>query len=202
MTDSETHQRRMQKLKAVVDRGIAQATAEKGLLIVHTGPGKGKSTAALGMLVRSLGHGFKCAVVQFIKGDQDTAETLLEAMGQRCGGSLSWDRCGEGFTWNTQDRDRDIAKAREGWERVQQLLSDPDLRFLLLDELNIVLAYGLLDTAEILSALQSRNPHLHVVVTGRGAPEDLQQAADCVTEMREIKHHFKAGIRVQAGIEF
>lgn len=202
MTDSATHQRRMQKLKAVVDRRIAQATTEKGLLIVHTGAGKGKSTAALGMLVRSLGHGFNCAVVQFIKGDQDTAETILEAVGQRCGGSLSWDRCGEGFTWNTQDRERDMAKAREGWERVRQLMSDPHLRFLLLDELNIVLSYGFLDTAEIVAALQARNPHLHVVVTGRGAPEALQQAADCVTEMREIKHHFKAGVMVQAGIEF
>ena len=200
--DPEPHTRQMGKLKAVVDRRIAAATREKGLLIVHTGPGKGKSTAALGMLVRSLGHGYACAVVQFIKGEQATGEVVLQQVAQTMGGSLTWDRCGQGFTWNTQDHLADVAHAQEGWEIVRSHLANPSLRFLLLDELNIVLAQGFLDTSEVLNDLQARRPDLHVVLTGRGAPEALLEAADLVTEMKELKHPFKAGIKAQAGIEF
>jgi cob(I)alamin adenosyltransferase len=201
-SDPETHRRQMGKLKAVVDGRIAAATRAKGLLMVHTGNGKGKSTAALGMLVRSLGHGFKCAVVQFIKGEQPTAEVVLGNVAAAMGGSLAWDRCGQGFTWETQDRDADIAHAREGWALVRRHLADPELRFLLLDELNIVLSHGFLDTAEVLADLQARHQELHVVLTGRGAPEALLEAADLVTEMKELKHPFKAGVKAQAGIEF
>lgn len=200
--DPETHARQMGKLKAVVDKRIAAATGEKGLLMVHTGHGKGKSTAAMGMLVRALGHGYKCAVVQFIKGEQPTAEVVLTQVAEAMGGSCTWDRCGEGFTWNTQNRERDRAHAAEGWAIVRQKLADPELRFLLLDELNIVLGYGFLDTKSVLAELAARHPDLHVVLTGRGAPEALVDAADLVTEMKEIKHPFKAGIKAQAGIEF
>ena len=200
--DPDTHARQMAKLKAVVDARIAKATQAKGLLMVHTGNGKGKSTAALGMLVRSLGHGHRCAVVQFIKGEQATAEVVLEQVAVAMGGALAWDRCGQGFTWDTQNRAADIAHAQEGWTIVRGHLQDPGLRFLLLDELNIVLAHGYLDTGEVLADLQGRVPGLHVVVTGRGAPESLMAAADLVTEMKEVKHPFQAGIMAQAGIEF
>ncbi len=200
--DPDIHKRQMGKLKTAVDKRIAAAIHEKGLLMVHTGNGKGKSTAALGMLVRSLGHGHRCAVVQFIKGEQATAEVVLERVAAAMGGALTWDRCGQGFTWNTQDRDADIAHAQQGWELVRRHMADPELRFLLLDELNIVLRHGFLDTADVLAELQARNRSLHVVLTGRGAPEILVEAADLVTEMKELKHPFKAGIMAQAGIEF
>lgn len=200
--DPETHARQMAKLKAVVDRRMAGATQTKGLLMVHTGPGKGKSTAAIGMLVRALGHGFPCAVLQFIKGPQPTAETVLVQVAAAMGGSLSWDRFGEGFTWETQDREGDMAQARAGWERVRQHLANPELRFLMLDELNVILAHGYLDAESVLADLASRAPHLHVVCTGRGAPESLVAAADLVTEMKAVKHPFTAGIQAQAGIEF
>nr|WP_320132645.1 cob(I)yrinic acid a,c-diamide adenosyltransferase [uncultured Holophaga sp.] len=174
----------------------------QGLLMVHTGEGKGKTTAAIGMLVRSLGHGHKCAVVQFIKGPQPTAETLLAGFAESLGGSLAWDRCGEGFTWRSKDHTRDRELAAQGWSRVREHLADPELRFLLLDELNIVLNYHFLDTDTVLAELQARQPQLHVVVTGRGAPESLMEAADLVTEMKEHKHPFRAGIKAQAGLEF
>jgi cob(I)alamin adenosyltransferase len=189
----------MQKLQRKVHENMAAATEEKGLLLVHTGPGKGKTTAALGMLLRALGHGFPCAVVQFIKGDQDTAETLLTGF---AGARLRWDRVGEGFTWDSQDRDRDTALVRRGWEIVLGHLQDPHLKFLLLDELAVVLAYKYLDTAEVLEALARRRPDLHVVVTGRGAPQSLMDAADLVTVMEARKHPFQAGIKAQPGIEF
>jgi cob(I)alamin adenosyltransferase len=198
-TDPATHARQMGKLKAVMDAKIARATREKGLVVVHTGNGKGKTTAAVGMLVRALGHGFKCAVVQFVKGDLGTAETVLTAF---AGGRLTWERVGEGFTWNTQDRDRDAAHAAAGWARVQALMADPDLRFLLLDELNIVLGHGYLPLEPVLAALRAKRADLHIVITGRGAPPDLIELADLVTEMKELKHPFKAGIKAQAGIEF
>jgi cob(I)alamin adenosyltransferase len=196
MTDPETHHRQMEKLKKVMDAKVARATGEKGLVIVHTGNGKGKTTAALGMLLRALGHGMKCAVVQFVKGDMATAEELLRSP------LLAWDRCGEGFTWNTQDRQRDMDHARAGWELALARMADPELGFLLLDELNIVLAHGYLPVAEVLAALEAKGPDLHVVITGRGAPEALVAAADLVTEMKEIKHPFRAGIGAQKGIEF
>ena len=200
--DPAAHRRRMERIKAAVDGRIERAQGEKGLLMVHTGSGKGKTTAAMGMLVRSLGHGHPCAVVQFIKGPQPTGEQTLERLAQSTGGRLAWDRCGEGFTWNTQDRERDAAHAREGWTIVRGHLADPELRFLLLDELNIVLRHGFLDTARVLAELQARPRDLHVVITGRGAPEALLEAADLVTEMRDLKHPFRAGIKAQAGIEF
>ncbi len=200
--DPAAHRLRMERLKAAVDGRIQRAHEEKGLLMVHTGNGKGKTTAAMGMLVRSLGHGHPCAVVQFIKGPQPSAETTLERLARLTGGRLRWDRCGEGFTWTTQDRQRDAARAREGWAIVRAHLADPELRFLLLDELNVVLRHGFLDTAEVLAELQARRRELHVVITGRGAPEALLEAADLVTEMRDVKHPFRAGIKAQAGIEF
>jgi cob(I)alamin adenosyltransferase len=190
------HKAGMEALQAEMRAKMASARERKGLLIVHTGDGKGKTSAALGMLLRSLGHGFKCAVVQFIKGDRGSAETLLKSP------LLTWDRVGEGFTWDTQSRERDTRKAREGWERVLKLLGDPDLKFLLLDELNIVLAYGYLPVPEVVEALKDKRADLHVVVTGRGAPPELIALADLVTEMKEIKHPFAHGIQAQAGIEF
>jgi len=197
MSDSEAaHKAEMETLQAEMRAKMAAARERKGLLIVHTGDGKGKTSAALGMLLRSLGHGHKCAVVQFIKGDRGSAETLLKSP------LLSWERVGEGFTWDTQSKERDTAKAREGWARVLQHLADPDLKFLLLDELNIVLAYHYLPAAEVVEALKAKRADLHVVVTGRGAPEELIELADLVTEMKEIKHPFTQGVQAQAGIEF
>ncbi|GLH73472.1 cob(I)yrinic acid a,c-diamide adenosyltransferase [Geothrix limicola] len=199
MTDAPLHQIRMQKLQAAMQARMARATEKRGLLLVHTGNGKGKSTAALGMLVRSLGHGFKCAVVQFIKGSQPTAETALV---QAFPGLLSWDRCGDGFTWDTQDREGDVARVREGWEIVKAHLADPDLRFLMLDEFNVVLQHRYFPVEELLEALAARPDHLHVVLTGRGAPQVLIDAADLVTEMRMVKHPFAAGVQAQPGLEF
>ena len=196
MSGKKDHEARMQALQAEMRAKMAAARERKGLLIVHTGDGKGKTTAALGMLLRALGHGFTCAVFQFIKGDRATAESLLASP------LLSWERVGEGFTWDTQSRERDMAKAREGWEKALARMADPDLKFLLLDELNIVLSYGYLPVEEVVAALKAKREDLHVVVTGRGAPEALIAIADLVTEMKEIKHPFAHGIRAQAGIEY
>ncbi len=197
--DDSEHKKVMEKLQKVMEKKIARADREKGLLMVHTGNGKGKSSAALGMLIRSLGHGYRCAVVQFIKGERATAETALQ---QAFPSLLQWDRVGEGFTWDTQDRASDIATCRAGWEIVRAHLADPTLKFLLLDELNIVLSYDYLPLEEVMSDLLAKREDLHVVVTGRGAPQPLMDAADLVTEMKEIKHPFKAGIKAQPGIEF
>ncbi len=195
----DAHKLRMQKLQAAMRQRMKAATDRRGLVLVHTGNGKGKSTAAVGMLVRSLGHGFKCAVVQFIKGEQPTAETALV---QAFPGQLTWDRCGDGFTWDTQDRAADIARVREGWEIVLRHLADPELRFLFLDEFNVVLQYGYFPVEELLEALASRPGAQHVVITGRGAPQALMDLADLVTEMRELKHPFHQGIQAQAGLEY
>jgi cob(I)alamin adenosyltransferase len=197
--NEDDHKRVMEKLQKVMEKKIARADREKGLLMVHTGNGKGKSSAALGMLIRCLGHGYRCAVVQFIKGEQATAETALQ---QAFPSLLRWDRVGEGFTWDTQDRAADIATCRAGWEIVRGHLADPTLKFLLLDELNIVLSYDYLPLEDVMSDLTTKREDLHVVVTGRGAPQPLMDAADLVTEMKEIKHPFKAGIKAQPGIEF
>lgn len=196
MSAGEDHEARMRALQAEMRAKMAAARDTKGLLILHTGDGKGKTTAALGMLLRVLGHGFKCAVLQFIKGDRATAESLLASP------LLSWERVGEGFTWDTQNRERDMAKAREGWNRALAHLADPELKFLLLDELNIVLAYGYLPVTEVVEALKAKREDLHVVITGRGAPDALIAIADLVTEMKEVKHPFAHGIRAQAGIEY
>jgi cob(I)alamin adenosyltransferase len=200
-SDKETqrHRAKMAKRKAVQDAEVASKTLEKGLLIVHTGPGKGKSTAAFGLLLRMAGHGRKTAVVQFIKGAWETGERrILEGLGDL----VQWHTMGEGFTWETQDKERDIAACRAAWAKAEALMAQPDLALLVLDELNIALRYGYLPLDEVIAALTSRRPDLHVVVTGRNAKPELIEAADLVTEMVLTKHHFAAGVKAQEGIEF
>ncbi|GAB3384310.1 cob(I)yrinic acid a,c-diamide adenosyltransferase [Azotobacter armeniacus] len=193
------HKTRMQRKKAVVDDRIAQATDEHGLLLVHTGNGKGKSSAAFGMAARALGHGMRVGVVQFIKGAATTGE---EAFFRRFPDQVRYYVMGEGFTWETQDRQRDIVKACEAWVLARELLSDPSIGLVLLDELNIALKYGYLELEPLLADIQARPLHQHVVVTGRGAPPGLIEAADTVTEMGLVKHAFQAGVKAQKGIEF
>ncbi len=201
MTDEARHRDKMAKRKEVQDAEVASKTVtEKGLLIVHTGPGKGKSTAAFGLLLRMIGHGRRVGVVQFIKGAWSTGERdLLERLG---GDLVSWHTMGEGFTWETQDRARDVAACRRAWERSLELMHAPGLALLILDELNIALRYDYVPLDEILAGLATRPAGLHVVVTGRNAPKPLIEAADLVTEMTQIKHHFAAGVKAQQGIEF
>ena len=187
------------KRKAAKAKILAGKTIEKGLLMVHTGTGKGKSTAAFGLVLRCLGHGFPVAIVQFVKGKWQTGErTALERFAEL----VSIRSMGEGFTWETQDRARDIAAARAAWEMAQAVLADPRYRLVLLDELNIVLRYDYLPIAEVVEALARRRPDLHVVVTGRNAKPELIEAADLVTEMTLVKHPFRAGVKAQQGIEF
>jgi len=187
------------KRKEARDKMMAGKTIEKGLLIVHTGKGKGKSTAAFGMVMRCIGHGMKVGVIQFIKGKWDTGERgVLEKFPELC----TIKALGEGFTWETQDRARDIAHARAAWEEGKKLMADPAIKLVLLDELNIALRYDYLDLAAVVAALAARRPGLHVVVTGRNAKPELVAAADLVTEMTLVKHHFAAGVKAQAGIEF
>ena len=195
----DRHKARMQRKKALVDEKIAEAQDEYGLLLVHTGNGKGKSSSAFGMVARALGHGIKVGVVQFIKGAASTGE---EAFFRRFPDEVSYHVMGEGFTWETQDRQRDIAKAREAWAVAAQLLTDPTIGLVVLDELNIALKYGYLDLAPVLADIESRPLLQHVVVTGRGAPAGLIEAADTVTEMALVKHAFKAGVKAQKGVEF
>ena len=195
----ERHKARMQRKKALMDEKIAEAQDEDGLLLVHTGNGKGKSSSAFGMLARALGHGMKVGVVQFIKGAASTGE---EAFFRRFPDEVRYHVMGEGFTWETQDRQRDIAKAREAWAVAAELLSDPEIGLVVLDELNIALKYGYLELAPVLADIESRPLLQHVVVTGRGAPAGLIEAADTVTEMGLIKHAFKAGVKAQKGVEF
>ncbi len=200
-TDDEAgrHAAKMVKRKAVQDAEVAGKTIEKGLLMVHTGPGKGKSTAAFGLLLRMVGRGRQCGVVQFIKGAWSTGERLAL---QRFEDLVEWHTMGEGFTWETQDRDRDIAAARRAWNKATELMQRPGLALLVLDELNIALRYDYLPEADVLEALQARPPGLHVVITGRNARPALIAAADLVTEMTPVKHHFAAGVKAQEGIEF
>lgn len=197
--EAARHKAKMAKRKAVQDAEVAGKTLEKGLLIVNTGPGKGKSTAAFGLILRALGHGWRIGVVQFIKGAWSTGERkALEAFGDQ----VSWHSMGEGFTWETQDKARDIAAAISAFAKARELMADPEIRLLVLDELNIALRYDYLPLAEVVEALKSRRPDLHVVVTGRNAKPELIEAADLVTEMTLVKHHFAAGVKAQAGIEF
>ncbi|MGO4407212.1 cob(I)yrinic acid a,c-diamide adenosyltransferase [Bosea sp. RAF48] len=202
MTDTDEaarHKAKMEKRKAVQDAEVASKTVEKGLLIVNTGPGKGKSTAAFGLILRALGHGWRIGVVQFIKGAWSTGERrALEAFGDQ----VSWHSMGEGFTWETQDKVRDIAAAERAFAKAGELMADPEIRLLVLDELNIALRYDYLPLAEVVGALKARRPDLHVVVTGRNAKSELIEAADLVTEMALVKHHFAAGVKAQEGIEF
>ncbi|QXX76215.1 cob(I)yrinic acid a,c-diamide adenosyltransferase [Methylovirgula sp. HY1] len=198
--EAERHKEKMRKRKAVQDKEVAGKTLEKGLLMVHTGPGKGKSTAAFGLILRGLGHGWPIGVVQFIKGAWQTGERrVLEA---HFADLVSWHTMGEGFTWETQDRARDIAAAEAAWKKAEALMADPAIRLLVLDELNIALRYDYLPVDQIVAALRNRRSNLHVVVTGRNAPPALIEAADLVTEMSLVKHHFAAGVKAQEGIEF
>ena len=198
--DAQAHHRaKMQKRKAVQDEEVAGKTVEKGLLIVHTGAGKGKSTAAFGLALRMLGHGRKVGVVQFIKGAWSTGE---RAVLERFSNLVTWHTMGEGFTWETQDRARDIAACRRAWEKTQELLRRDDIALLVLDELNIALRYEYLSVDEVLAALAARPAQMHVVITGRNARPALIEAADLVTEMVATKHPFAAGVKAQQGIEF
>jgi cob(I)alamin adenosyltransferase len=193
------HAEKMRRKKEVRDRIIATKTIEKGLLIVHTGKGKGKSTAAFGLVFRALGNGMKVGVVQFVKGKWQTGE---RAALEKFGDQVTVDTMGEGFTWETQDRARDIAAARAAWEKAKALITDDVHQLVVLDELNIVLRYDYLDVAEVLETLAARPPMKHVVVTGRNAKDELIEAADLVTEMEQVKHPFRSGVKAQAGIEF
>ena len=197
--EAERHRAKMAKRKAVQDAEVAQKSREKGLLMVHTGPGKGKSTAAFGLMLRALGRGFRVGVVQFGKGAWETGERLAL---QRFADQVEWHTLGEGFTWETQDRARDVAAAERAWAGTEGLMADPAIRLLILDELNIALRYEHLDLAAVVAALSARRPDLHVVVTGRNAKPELIAAADLVTEMTVVKHHFAAGVKAQEGIEF
>ncbi len=199
-TEEARHRAKMAKRKAVQDAEVASKTiAQKGLLIVHTGPGKGKSTAAFGLVLRALGYGWPVGVVQFIKGAWDTGEKHALA---RFPDLVRWHTMGEGFTWETQDKARDIAAAGRAWETALSLLADPTIRLLVLDELNIALRYDYLPLAEVVTALTGRRSDLHIVVTGRNAKPEMIEAADLVTEMTLVKHHFAAGVKAQQGIEF
>lgn len=201
MTDDEAerHRAKMAKRKAVQDAEVAGKTiAQKGLLMVHTGPGKGKSTAAFGLALRALGHGWKVGVVQFGKGAWRSGErNMLEKLGD-----VSWHTLGEGFTWETQDRARDEAAARRAWDKALELMADPQIRLLVLDELNISLRYEHLPLDGTLAVFAARRDDLHIVVTGRNAKPELIAAADLVTEMTLVKHHFATGVKAQEGIEF
>jgi cob(I)alamin adenosyltransferase len=193
------HRAKMEKRKAVQDAEVAGKTVEKGLLMVHTGPGKGKSTAAFGLALRMLGRDHRVGVVQFIKGAWNSAER--DAL-TRFGDQVEWHSMGEGFTWETQDLARDIAADERAWGKALELMADESFAMVILDELNIALRYEYLDLAAVLAALAARRPGLHVVVTGRNAKPELVAAADLVTEMTLVKHHFDAGVKAQAGIEF
>lgn len=200
MTDSgraERYRTRMQRQKEVVDAAIARADREKGLLLVLTGNGKGKSSSAFGMLARALGHGMRAGVAQFIKGRSDTGEEAFF----RKQPDVVWHVLGEGFTWDTQNLERDTETAQRGWAVVQKMLNDPALDLIVLDELTYPLKFGWLDLAVVLNDLKNRPPMQHVVITGRGAPEALCEAADTVTEMTDVKHAFRAGVQAQKGID-
>lgn len=202
-SDSQSlrHTEKMKKVKAARDRMMETKTEEKGVIIVHTGAGKGKSSSGFGMVMRAIAHGMPCAVVQFIKGIWMTGERkfLTERFAKECTFVVS----GEGFTWETQDRDRDIAAAGAGWTRAKDLIRDETIRFVLLDEINIALRYGYLDVGEIVAFLHDEKPPMtHVCLTGRNAPEALIDAADLVTEMTLVKHPFRVGVKAQKGVEF
>jgi len=193
------HAEKMRKKKEARTRMLATKTEERGLLIVHTGKGKGKSTAAFGMVFRALGHGFRVGVVQFVKGAWGTGERdVLDKFPEQ----VTIRAMGEGFTWDTQDRQRDIAAAKAAWEMAKELIADPSYKMVLLDELNIVLRYDYLPLDEVLEVLGNKPRDLHVIVTGRNAKDELIEIADLVTEMTEIKHPFRSGVKAQAGVEF
>ena len=199
--DVDRHTTKMAKKKAARDKIMATKTEEKGLVIVHTGKGKGKSSSAFGMIFRCIAHGFPCAVVQFIKGGMDTGERNLitEHFADRC----QFYTMGEGFTWETQDKSRDIEMAQAAWAKAKELILDENNRMVLLDEINIALRYDYIDINEVVGWLSENKPAMtHVVLTGRNAKEELIELADLVTEMELIKHPFRSGVKAQAGVEF
>jgi cob(I)alamin adenosyltransferase len=199
--DVARHAEKMAKKKAARDRIMATKTEERGLLIVHTGKGKGKSTAAFGMVFRAIAHGMPCAVVQFIKGGMETGERRLitEHFSELC----QFHTMGEGFTWETQDRERDVQHARAAWEKAKELIRDPAIKLVLLDEMNIALRYDYVPLDEVIGFLGQEKPaDTHVIITGRNAPEALLEMADLATEMTLIKHPFRSGVKAQSGIEF
>ncbi len=199
MRSEADHKARMAKKKVAQDRIVAAKTIEKGLVIVHTGPGKGKTTAALGMAVRMMGHGRKVGIVQFVKGAMTTGEKVIfDAFPDL----VAFKPMGEGFTWDTQDRTRDIAVARAAWDEVRRMIADPSYAMVIADEINIVLRYDYLPLDEVLSGFAARPEMTHVVATGRNAPDALIAAADLVTEMGQVKHPFRGGVKAQAGVEF
>jgi cob(I)alamin adenosyltransferase len=195
---AQRHRERMQRKKALVDAGISRATIERGVVVVTTGNGKGKSSSGFGMVARALGHGLRVGVVQFIKGSFATGE---EAFFRRFPDEVSYHVMGEGFTWETQDRERDLRAAAAAWDKAAAILADDEIDLVLLDELNIALKYQYVDLAAVLAALAARPPRQHVVITGRSAPPALIEAADTVTEMNVVKHAYEAGIKAQKGIE-
>ncbi len=197
--EAERHKAKMQKRKALMDRRVAERQNEKGLLMVHTGPGKGKSTAALGLMLRAAGHGFRVGFIQFIKGAWATGEQVAL---ERFDDLIDHYAMGEGFTWETQDKERDIQAAGRAWAKACAMFADPRYQLVVLDEMNLALRYAYLDIDEVVATLVSRRPNLHVLVTGRNAPQKLMDAADLVTEFQAVKHPFNAGIKAQAGIEF
>ncbi len=198
--EAARHRQKMEKRKAVQDAEVAGKTiTEKGLLIVNTGPGKGKSTAAFGLLLRMIGHNRRCGVVQFIKGAWETGERNILS---KFPDLVEWHTMGEGFTWETQDRERDVAAARRAWDKAVELIHTPGMALVVLDELNIALRYDYLPLDEVVDALKARPQSVHVVVTGRNAKPALIEAADLVSEITAVKHHFAAGVKAQQGIEF
>ena len=199
--DADRHAMKMAKKKAARDKIMATKTGEKGLIIVHTGKGKGKSSAAFGMIFRAIAHGMPCAVVQYIKGGMECGErTLIQ---DRFADECPFFTMGEGFTWETQDKTRDTEMAQAAWEKSKELIRAPGMRMVLLDEINIALRYGYLDVAEVVDFLQNEKPEMtHVILTGRNAAPELIEAADLVTEMELVKHPFRSGIKAQAGVEF
>ena len=200
-SDIERHNMKMARKKQARDKIMASKTGEKGLIVVHTGKGKGKSSSAFGMVFRCIAHGLKTGVVQFIKGGMDTGERNL--ITTHFGDLCDFYTMGEGFTWETQDRERDVAAAMAAWEKAKELIRNPTYHMVLLDEVNIALRYGYIDLVEVLSFLETEKPEMtHVVLTGRNAAEDLIEQADLVTEMTLIKHPFRSGIKAQIGVEF
>jgi cob(I)alamin adenosyltransferase len=199
----ERHAEQMRRRKASYDARKAAATQEKGLIIVHTGTGKGKTSAALGMVFRALGHGMRVGVVQFTKGAIETGEAAFaKQLAKHLGGLIDFYTLGEGYTWETQDRERDTAVAGKAWEQARALIEDPRYQIVVLDELNIVLKYGYVPLDEVLDTLRHKREDLHIIVTGRNAKEELIELADLVTEMKLIKHSYKSGIKAQKGIEY
>jgi cob(I)alamin adenosyltransferase len=201
VNDDDRHNKKMAKKKAARDKIMATKTEEKGLVIVHTGKGKGKSSAAFGMIFRCIAHDMPCAVVQFIKGGMSTGERdlILSKFSDAC----AFHTMGEGFTWETQDKARDVEMAQAAWEKAKELIRDPNNRMVLLDEINIALRYDYMDVAEVVAFLKAEKPEMtHVVLTGRNAKDELIEAADLVTEMELVKHPFRSGIKAQAGVEY